>query len=92
MTTLIDLIGAVNNLGEPEPVLNRREAILGIVISFSIISWSCSLLRFYTRFRVMKSPWWDDFFVLMSSVSRSRPLSSSSSLHLSQTFRQYMII
>lgn len=69
MTTLLDLIGSVDNLGESQPVLNRKEAILGVVVSFSIVSWLCALFRFYTRFRIMKSPWWDDLFVLLSSVS-----------------------
>lgn len=72
MATLVDLIGAVDNLGEPQPVLNRKSAILGVVISFTTASWICALFRFYTRFRIIKSPWWDDFFVLLSSVSRSR--------------------
>lgn len=69
MPTLVDLIGAANNLGEPEPTLNRREAILGVIISHQILSWSCALFRFYTRFFIIKSPWWDDLFVLLSMVS-----------------------
>lgn len=69
MTTLVDSIGIANNLDEPQPVLNRKEAILGIVIAFNIMTWICALGRFYVRFRVIKSPWWDDLFVLFSSVS-----------------------
>lgn len=69
MSTLLELLGAANNLDEPEPVLNKREAILGIIISFNIVSWACVIFRFYARFKIMKAPWWDDFFVLLSSVS-----------------------
>lgn len=69
MPSLVDLIGAVDNLGEPEPVLNRPAAILGVIISFSVLTWICFLLRFYTRFVIIKSPWWDDLFVFLSIVS-----------------------
>lgn len=69
MATLVQLIGAVDNLGESQPVLNRREAILGVIISFTSLTWICFTLRFYTRFVVIKSPWWDDLFVFLSAVS-----------------------
>lgn len=68
MTTLIDLIGAVDNLSEPEPALNKRSAILGLVISFQLLTWMCVLFRLYTRFIIIKMPWWDDLFVVLSSV------------------------
>lgn len=69
MATLIDLIGAVDNLGEEQPVLNRRAAILGITISFQVLTLICVLFRLYTRFFIMRSPWWDDLFVALSLVS-----------------------
>ena len=69
MATVIDLIGAVDNLGEEQPVLNRRAAILGIVISFQILTVICVVFRLYTRFLIMRSPWWDDLFVALSLVS-----------------------
>ncbi|KAJ0107968.1 hypothetical protein J7T55_008104 [Diaporthe amygdali] len=69
MTTLIDLIGVVDNLGEEQPVLNRRAAILGIVISFQILTTICVIFRLYTRFFIMRSPWWDDLFVALSLLS-----------------------
>ncbi|KAG6367812.1 hypothetical protein INS49_002007 [Diaporthe citri] len=69
MATLIDLIGAVDNLGEEPPVLNRRAAILGITISFQILTLICVIFRLYTRFFIMRSPWWDDLFVALSLVS-----------------------
>lgn len=69
MPTVVDLIGAANNLADPQPTLNRREAILGVIISTQVVSWACGLFRFYTRFFIIKSPWWDDLFVLLSMVS-----------------------
>lgn len=69
MATLIDLIGVVDNLGEEQPVLNRRAAILGIVISFQILTIVCVIFRLYTRFYIMRCPWWDDLFVALSLVS-----------------------
>lgn len=69
MATLIDLIGVVDNLGEEQPVLNRRAAILGITISFQILTVICVLFRLYARFFIMRSPWWDDLFVALSLVS-----------------------
>ncbi|KAJ4423143.1 hypothetical protein N0V82_002137 [Gnomoniopsis sp. IMI 355080] len=69
MPTLTDLIGAADNLGEPVPALNRKPAILGIVISFQLLTWICVLFRLYTRFFIIKMPWWDDLFVVLSSIS-----------------------
>lgn len=71
MPTLTDLIGAADNLEDPEPVLNKKGAILGIVISFQTLMWVCVIFRLYTRFVIIKMPWWDDLFVVMSSVSRA---------------------
>lgn len=70
MSNLLSLIGAADNLGETQPVLNRQSAILGISVSFLLATWLCVLFRFYTRFFIIKSPWWDDLFVLLSSVRR----------------------
>ena len=33
MGTVFDLLGKVDNLHDPEPTLNRRSAVLGVVIS-----------------------------------------------------------
>lgn len=70
MALLTDLIGAVDNLGEAEPVLNKKAAVLGIDVAFQLISWTCVLSRLYTRLAIIKSPWWDDLFVVLSAVSR----------------------
>lgn len=79
MATLIDLIGVVDNLGEEQPVLNRRAAILGITISFQILTVMCVLFRLYARFFIMRSPWWDDLFVALSLVSKQLGLIPSPS-------------
>ncbi len=34
--SLYDLIGIADNLDEPQPFINRREAILGITIAFMV--------------------------------------------------------
>lgn len=36
MTTLLDLLGAVDNLDEAPGILNHQSGILGIVISFMV--------------------------------------------------------
>lgn len=69
MPSLVDLIGAADNLSEPVPALNKKSAILGLVISFQLLTWICVLFRLYTRFIIIKMPWWDDLFVVLSSVS-----------------------
>lgn len=69
MATLVGLLGASDNLDETQPVLNRQDAIIGLSLSFLVLTWLCVLFRFYTRFFIMKSPWWDDLFVLLSVVS-----------------------
>lgn len=69
MATLVGLLGASDNLDETQPVLNRQDAIIGLSLSFLVLTWLCVLFRFYARFFIMKSPWWDDLFVLLSVVS-----------------------
>lgn len=70
MSDLLSLLGASDNLDETQPVLNRQAAIIGICMSFLLLTWLCALFRFYTRFVIIKSPWWDDLFVLLSAVRR----------------------
>jgi hypothetical protein len=39
-----------------------------------VLAWLCTLFRLYVRFRIVRSPWWDDLFVmlaLMASTSGS---------------------
>ncbi|KAK4442804.1 hypothetical protein QBC34DRAFT_418128 [Podospora aff. communis PSN243] len=60
--------------GEAIPVFNQRPAAMGLTISFTVLAWLCTLFRLYVRFRIVRSPWWDDLFVmlaLMASTSGS---------------------
>ncbi|KAK3905073.1 hypothetical protein C8A05DRAFT_31119 [Staphylotrichum tortipilum] len=51
------------------PLLNHREPLLGLTITFLTISWIASLLRFYIRFVSQRSPGWDDFFIILTMLS-----------------------
>jgi hypothetical protein len=51
---------------EPLPVSNRKETIYGAVLPFFIVAWVAIGLRMWVRFRIMREPGWDDFFVVMA--------------------------
>ncbi|KAH9905423.1 hypothetical protein F4778DRAFT_707182 [Xylariomycetidae sp. FL2044] len=53
------------NFGEPEPIANRPETILGVVITFMALSWIFVALRLYVRFKVVRAPGWDDLCVVL---------------------------
>jgi hypothetical protein len=57
------------NLDDPEPLANRKETILGWVITFLIVSWVCVSFRLYVRLKIVRAPGWDDFFVGLYLVS-----------------------
>jgi len=60
--------------GEAIPVFNQRSSAMGLTVSFTVLAWLCTLFRLYVRFRIVRSPWWDDLFVmlaLMASTSGS---------------------
>ncbi|KAI1080529.1 hypothetical protein F5B20DRAFT_539645 [Whalleya microplaca] len=59
------------NFGEPEPISNRPETIIGVTISFLLISWACVLLRLYVRSKVVRALGWDDLCVGLSLLSTS---------------------
>ncbi|ORY70040.1 uncharacterized protein BCR38DRAFT_520903 [Pseudomassariella vexata] len=67
--TLLSLIGAYDNFDEPVPVWNNKATILGIVITFLVVSVICILFRLYTRLFIVKSPGWDDVFVFLFMLS-----------------------
>ncbi|KAH8660490.1 hypothetical protein BX600DRAFT_499645 [Xylariales sp. PMI_506] len=69
MSSVLDLLGKYNNLHDPTPVLNTREAVFGLVIPFLILSWACGATRLYTRFCILKCPGWDDFFVVLVMIT-----------------------
>ena len=35
-----------------------------------VVSFICVALRLYTRFRIVRAPGWDDFFITLASVGR----------------------
>ncbi|KAL1838821.1 hypothetical protein VTJ49DRAFT_2178 [Mycothermus thermophilus] len=74
--TLMGLIGAADNFGEPTPYINRRETILGLCISFMVLSWIFVGLRLSVRLFWVKAPGWDDFFVVLSLLTMSVGLAS----------------
>ncbi|OLN85268.1 hypothetical protein CCHL11_04371 [Colletotrichum chlorophyti] len=88
---IVELIGKADNLQDPEPVLNRRPAVLAMVISFLIVAWICGSLRLYVRFFIARCPGWDDFFVVLSlltSLFLSAATCSGSSSVLAALYRQ----
>ncbi|KAH8887860.1 hypothetical protein GQ53DRAFT_872620 [Thozetella sp. PMI_491] len=69
--SLVDLLGKEDNLNEPIPGINHREAILGVVITFMVLSWLCTCFRLYIRLIVVRTPGWDDFFLTLYLLSTS---------------------
>lgn len=41
---------------------------------FKIVTWFAVLFRFWVRFRIVREPGWDDFFVILSAVRKSTDL------------------
>ncbi|KAF9872313.1 hypothetical protein CkaCkLH20_10140 [Colletotrichum karsti] len=64
-----DLFGTQDNSQEPEPLVNKTSTILGVAISFQVISWLAVALRMYTRARMVRSLGWDDLFVVLALFS-----------------------
>ncbi|KAI1765676.1 hypothetical protein GGR53DRAFT_254977 [Hypoxylon sp. FL1150] len=52
-----------DNLDEPEPLANRPETVLGIVIVCTVVSWICVCFRLYVRFKIVHAPGMDDLCV-----------------------------
>ncbi|GKT45251.1 uncharacterized protein ColSpa_05432 [Colletotrichum spaethianum] len=67
--TIQRLFGTADNSGEPEPLVNKKGTILGVVISFTAFAWVCVAFRMHVRAKVVKSLGWDDFFVILSLLS-----------------------
>lgn len=66
MSSVFDLLGQTDNLNEPEPVLNRRPAVYGVIFSFLILSTLCAVWRLWIRLFVTRIPGWDDVFVVLA--------------------------
>ncbi|KAH7025128.1 uncharacterized protein B0I36DRAFT_250640 [Microdochium trichocladiopsis] len=56
------------NLDEERPWANHRSILLGLPITFLTIAWICIVNRLYIRYFVVKSPGWDDFFVILYAI------------------------
>ncbi|KAH8896470.1 hypothetical protein GQ53DRAFT_838575 [Thozetella sp. PMI_491] len=72
--TLGDILGTPTNYTDTPPPINNPSTVLILTLCFLFLSWSCVLLRLYTRFFVIRCPGWDDFFVgiyLLTTTSGS---------------------
>jgi len=65
--SIYDLVSPAN-LNEPMPWSNQRSVLIGLPIAFLVTSWICVTSRLYTRFYVIRSPWWDDLFVFLYAL------------------------
>ncbi|KAI0159273.1 hypothetical protein BJ166DRAFT_327327 [Pestalotiopsis sp. NC0098] len=68
---LWDILGPpdYNNLDEPTPWSNQKSTIMGLTITFMLLAWSFVCFRLWVRFRVVRSPWWDDLFVVLYLIT-----------------------
>ncbi|KAK4235833.1 hypothetical protein C8A03DRAFT_17477 [Achaetomium macrosporum] len=71
-------LGAADNLGDATPQVNKRETILGLCITFAVLAWICVAFRLFVRLRLIRSPGWDDLFVVLSLGKLLTLLSTSS--------------
>ncbi|KAH8648540.1 hypothetical protein BX600DRAFT_116200 [Xylariales sp. PMI_506] len=69
--SLVQLIGSYDNLSEPTPSWNNASTIIAAGISMMVLSYFCVIFRLYTRFCIVKSPGWDDLFVVLVLLSGS---------------------
>ncbi|GJD00506.1 hypothetical protein ColKHC_09331 [Colletotrichum higginsianum] len=70
--TIHKLLGTADNSGEPEPLVNKQSTVLGVVISFAVLSWLCVAYRIHVRAKVVQSMGWDDVFVMLSSFGMGK--------------------
>lgn len=66
MSSVFDLLGEADNLSEPEPTLNRKPAVYGMIFSFLALSTLCAVWRLWIRLFVTRIPGWDDVFVVLA--------------------------
>ncbi|KAH6614068.1 hypothetical protein C7974DRAFT_70203 [Boeremia exigua] len=50
------------------PISNYPVTMYGVTITFHILSWAAVGFRLHTRLRVVREPWWDDFFVFLAAI------------------------
>ncbi|OJD36364.1 uncharacterized protein BKCO1_12000177 [Diplodia corticola] len=51
------------------PIINRKETILAVSISFQIVAWAAVLFRLYARIKLTRASGWDDLIVVLAVVS-----------------------
>ncbi|KUI66368.1 hypothetical protein VM1G_02383 [Cytospora mali] len=69
MSSVFDLLGKVDNLNDPEPILNSKPTIFGLVISFLTFSTLCVFGRVWVRYAITHSLGWDDMFVFLAATT-----------------------
>lgn len=69
MSSVYDLLGKVDNLNDPEPILNGKSVEYGLVISFLVVSSLCVFGRIWVRHFLTHSFGWDDVFVVSTMFS-----------------------
>ncbi|KAH7014578.1 uncharacterized protein B0I36DRAFT_389433 [Microdochium trichocladiopsis] len=67
MSTVFDFVG-VTNLHEPKPWSNEKSTLIGLPVACLVTAWVCVLSRLYTRFFVIRSPWWDDLCIFLHTL------------------------
>ncbi|ORY60675.1 uncharacterized protein BCR38DRAFT_467728 [Pseudomassariella vexata] len=68
-SNLLALLGSYDNLNETEPPWNRGSTVVPVSIIFLVILWICVIFRIYTRLIIVRSPGWDDVFVVLVTLS-----------------------
>ncbi|KAL1641285.1 hypothetical protein SLS58_006187 [Diplodia intermedia] len=48
------------------PLINKKETVLAISISFQIVAWVAVLFRLYARFKLTRASGWDDLIVVLA--------------------------
>ncbi|KAF2872088.1 hypothetical protein BDV95DRAFT_493201 [Massariosphaeria phaeospora] len=51
---------------EPLPLANQVPTAFGVAVPFHLLAWTAVLLRLYTRFKVLKQHWWDDYLIIVA--------------------------
>ncbi|KAK1991077.1 hypothetical protein LX36DRAFT_753808 [Colletotrichum falcatum] len=69
MGNIMELLGKADNLGDPQPTLNKQPAVLAMVLSFMALAWICGVYRLYVRHFILRCPGWDDYFVVLSLLT-----------------------
>ncbi|GME26181.1 Integral membrane protein [Neofusicoccum parvum] len=65
--------GFISSSSEDEtvPLINRRETVLALTITFQIVAWIAVIFRLYARFKLTRAGGWDDLLVVLAAMSVS---------------------